>query len=228
MSAAIVPRYGTPNVAMLRRWIALGADEDGPFWAVNLMRYRPRAEYADGRATALSGREADDLYTPLGPLAAIGAGVVFAADVSEQLAGEPRFDRIGIVRYPSRARFLEMQTREDFQALHAHKDAGMEFTIVFSSQLAPGAMSTSEQGLILRLLRHGRVGGEPRGDDGGVVLARFEVEGVIVGDERSWDEARLESVSGPGSLDALLGSGAAEDQIVMRLASPMLDQLAGS
>ena len=26
------------------------ADEDGPVWMVNLMKYRPTADYADGRA----------------------------------------------------------------------------------------------------------------------------------------------------------------------------------
>ena len=69
-------RYGTPNWEMMSRWLQLSADDDGPFWALNLMRYRELAEYADGRESAMTGREADDAYAPLGPLEAIGASEV--------------------------------------------------------------------------------------------------------------------------------------------------------
>ncbi len=106
-------------------------EDDGPVWMVNLMRYKDQAEYRDGRDTALSGREADDAYAPLGPLAAVGAQVVFVADVEDQFIGdEPKWDRIGVVRYPTRASFIAMQRRDDFQKAHEHKEAGMAETIV--------------------------------------------------------------------------------------------------
>ena len=47
------------------------------------------------------------------------------------------WDRVGIVRYPSRRAFLAMQQRDDFKQKHVHKDAGMEFTIVMSTLPAP-------------------------------------------------------------------------------------------
>ena len=110
-------------------------EDDGPVWMVNLMRYKDKAEYADGRETTSSGREADDAYTPLGPLAAVGAEVVFVADVEDQLLGEgPKWDRIGVVRYPTRASFIAMQQRDDFQKAHEHKEAGMAETIVIGCQ----------------------------------------------------------------------------------------------
>ena len=34
----------------------------GPIYMVNLLRFKDRAEYEDGRATDLTGREAYDLY----------------------------------------------------------------------------------------------------------------------------------------------------------------------
>ena len=106
-------------------------EDDGPVWMVNLMRYKAHAEYADGRQSALSGREADDEYSPLGPLAAIGAEVVFVADVEDQFVGdEPKWDRIAVVRYPTRASFIAMEQRDDFQKAHEHKEAGMAETIV--------------------------------------------------------------------------------------------------
>lgn len=152
-------RYGTPNWQMLSRWLQLAAEDDGPFWALNLMRYRERAEYADGRQSALTGREADDAYAPLGPLDAIGAVPAFLGDVGHQALGTPGWDRVGIVRYPSRAGFFAMQRRQDFQELHEHKDAGMEFTIVLSCLPAVGApraarsTGAEEGAVVLTVLR---------------------------------------------------------------------------
>ena len=126
-------RYGRINTEMIGRWLQMPPEDDGPFWALNLMKYREIAEYADGRAEAKSGREADDEYTPRESLAGIGAQIVFAAEVERISSGDgTAWDRIGIVRYPSRRKFLEMQQREDFKKQHVHKDAGMEFTIVMS------------------------------------------------------------------------------------------------
>lgn len=110
-------------------------EQDGPVWMVNLMRYRDRADYADGRDTELTGREADDLYAPLDVLADIGAQVVFFGDVTDQLLGDgPPWDRVAVVKYPTHRSFLEMQTREDFSAHHVHKDAGMEATFIIAGQ----------------------------------------------------------------------------------------------
>ncbi len=41
--------YGTIDAAYAGRLAAMTPDEDGPIWMVNLMRYRDRAVYADGR-----------------------------------------------------------------------------------------------------------------------------------------------------------------------------------
>lgn len=129
------PRYGTIDPDYALRLASTSPDDDGPVWMVNLMKYRDIAEYADGRTTTITGRQADDLYTPIEPLAAIGAEIVFAGDVDQQLLGEsPVWDRVGVVKYPTRRAFIEMQQREDFQRQHVHKDAGMQETIVIGCQ----------------------------------------------------------------------------------------------
>ena len=126
-----MPGYGTIDQDYAIELATTAPEDDGPVWMVNLMRYKDQAEYADGRETTLTGREADDEYTPLGPLAAVGAQPVFVADVDDQLIGdEPKWDRIAVVRYPTRAAFIEMQRRDDFRTAHAHKEAGMAETIV--------------------------------------------------------------------------------------------------
>ena len=102
---------------------------------VNLMQYRDVAEYADGRESTISGREADDMYAPIGPIAAVGAEIVFFAEVADQLLGDaPKWDRVAVVKYPTRRSFVEMQNAADFRELHEHKDAGMEATIVAGAQ----------------------------------------------------------------------------------------------
>ena len=133
------PRYGTVDRDYGMRLATTPPDEDGPVWMVNLMKYREVAEYADGsegaRGPAISGREADDLYTPLESLAGVGAEIVFGGEVDQQLLGDaPIWDRVGVVRYPTRRSFVEMQSRPDFQRQHVHKEAGMAETIVIGCQ----------------------------------------------------------------------------------------------
>ena len=129
------PRYGSVDREYGIRLATTPPEDDGPVWMVNLMKYRDVADYADGRESTISGREADDLYTPLGPLAAVGAEIVFAGEVEQQLLGDaPIWDRVGVVKYPTRRSFIEMQSRPEFQTSHAHKDAGMEQTIVMGCQ----------------------------------------------------------------------------------------------
>ncbi len=129
------PRYGTVDRDYGMRLATTPPEEDGPVWMVNLMKYREVADYADGRETTITGREADDLYTPRESLAAVGAEIVFAGDVDQQLLGDsPVWDRVGVVRYPTRRSFVEMQSRPDFQRQHVHKDAGMAETIVIGCQ----------------------------------------------------------------------------------------------
>ena len=82
------PRYGQVDRDYAARLATTPADEDGPVWMINLMHYRDRADYGDGSTSGISGREADDRYAPLGPLAAIGAEIVFVADVDAQLLGD--------------------------------------------------------------------------------------------------------------------------------------------
>jgi hypothetical protein len=129
------PRYGTVDREYGMKLATTPPDEDGPVWMVNLMKYREVADYSDGRDSAISGREADDLYTPRESLAAIGAEIVFAGEVDQQLLGDaPIWDRVGVVKYPTRRSFIEMQSRPDFQRQHVHKDAGMAETIVIGCQ----------------------------------------------------------------------------------------------
>jgi len=132
------PRYGQVDHDYGMRLATTPADQDGPVWMVNLMKYREVAQYADGRESTISGMEADDEYSPVDSLAAIGARPVFFGTVEQQLLGAaPIWDRTGVVEYPTRRSFIEMQSRPEFRKSHEHKDAGMEQTIVMGCQPMP-------------------------------------------------------------------------------------------
>ena len=50
--------YGTPNHEYLATWFE--RQDDRPFWALNLMKYRERAIGKDGTEQDRSGLEADN------------------------------------------------------------------------------------------------------------------------------------------------------------------------
>ncbi len=132
------PRYGAIDTDYGLKLATTQPDDDGPVWMVNLMKYREVADYADGRQSTISGREADDEYSPLDSLAEVGARPVFFGDVDQQLLGDGTvWDRIGVVKYPTRRSFIDMQALPKFQESHKHKDAGMESTIVIGTQPMP-------------------------------------------------------------------------------------------
>jgi hypothetical protein len=142
-------------------------EDDGPVWMVNLMKYRDVADYADGRESTISGRDADDAYSPLDSLAAVGARPVFFGNVDQQLLGdEPKWDRIGVVKYPTRKSFIDMQSLPSFQKSHHHKDAGMETTIVIGTQPMP--VPEAPEGF--ELIDWADVPYPPTADDGPVVV----------------------------------------------------------
>lgn len=129
------PPYGTVDTDYARRLATTPPADDGPVWMLNLMSYHEVAQYTDGRDEQLSGQEADDHYSPLDVLADIGAEAVFFADVDTQLLGDaPSWDRVAVVKYPTRRSFIDMQARPDFQERHVHKEAGMAETIVAGCQ----------------------------------------------------------------------------------------------
>jgi hypothetical protein len=214
------PTYGTVDREYGMRMFTTPPEQDGPVWMVNFMKYKEEATYADG-SRGISGQEADDKYAPIEILTELGANVPFFGDVVLQLAGtDVKWDRVGVVKYPTRAAFLGMQNRKDFQDKHEHKEAGMEFTFVIGCQPAHlddafrvqheswSTMEhapTEEDGPImvvhlLKFVEGGRQGSMEEYQSkafgvaqkhGGGAAAIFNVEGTIMGDGRQWDECRF-------------------------------------
>ena len=106
---------------------ALGDDE--PFLAVNLLTFKNKAEYADGRETNLSGKEAYAIYADevIDHLAKVGAEPILAGDVQRLILGEvdELWDVIAIVRYPSRKALYNMATNKEYMESEKHREAGL-------------------------------------------------------------------------------------------------------
>jgi hypothetical protein len=65
-------------------------DEDREFLMVNLIKYRAKAKYADGRKTDLTGEQANALYAPIKFLGQIGARVDYVGRVKDQMGNGSR------------------------------------------------------------------------------------------------------------------------------------------
>ena len=117
-----------PNEAQMQGFMEPGPE--GPIYMVNLLKFKPMAEYGDGRNTALTGRQAYELYGA-GVSKLIkehGGSVTFAANVSRLMLGEVEdmWDEVAIAMYPSRQAMLEMMMSPAMQEIGQHRAAGLE------------------------------------------------------------------------------------------------------
>jgi len=137
------PSYGEVNSAQVERMLA--APTAGPFYMVNLIRFRDQAVYRDGRDTDLTGREANALYSPVEFLDAIGARVFFFGEVGETTAGDVgAWDEVAIVEYPCPLALFALGVHPAFEERSIHKDAGLEKSIV----LVTHARAVNQPGMV--------------------------------------------------------------------------------
>ncbi len=103
---------------------------DGPIFMVNLLKFKDKAEYEDGRETSMSGREAYMIYgrevTELLPK--FGGRAIFAGDVTFLALGqvEELWDEVAIAMYPKRADMVRMSMSEEWRAIAVHRSAGLK------------------------------------------------------------------------------------------------------
>ena len=97
---------------------------------VNLLKFKEKAIYKDGRQTELSGREAYGLYAQgvSKLLEGVGGKIEFNGQVERLMLGEVEelWDSVAIAMYPSRAAMLEMMMTDGMQEISAHRAAGLK------------------------------------------------------------------------------------------------------
>ena len=102
----------------------------GPIFMINLLKFKDKAEYADGRKTDLTGRQAYQLYGMgvAGLLPEYGGRVFFMADTTFLSLGqvEELWDEVAIAVYPDRNALLRMSQSQEWQDLSVHRQAGLK------------------------------------------------------------------------------------------------------
>jgi uncharacterized protein (DUF1330 family) len=101
-----------------------------PVVMLNLLKFRARAQYADGRKSDLTGQQAYAIYAEaMQKVVERGGGkFLFAGDVKYLPVGEVEnlWDIAALVEYPSAAAFVKIATSPEVAEIGVHRAAGLE------------------------------------------------------------------------------------------------------
>ena len=118
----------TPSEAQMQGFLEQGHDE--PIYMLNLLKFKERAEYEDGRDSDLTGEQAYGIYgqAVADLLVKVGGAPVFSASVERLMLGEVEdlWDSAAIAMYPSRQEMLTMISLPEYQEIAVHRSAGLE------------------------------------------------------------------------------------------------------
>ena len=102
---------------------------EGPISMVNLLKFKDKAKYEDGRETNLSGYDAYQLYATevVKLLPQYNGKAIFSGDVSFLSLGqvEDLWDEVVIVSYSNRKDLFAMSTSKEWREISVHRTAGL-------------------------------------------------------------------------------------------------------
>jgi len=115
------------------------SDPDAPLVMLNLLKYRKTAAEGFG-VDGMTGREAYTVYgskfAELGPR--FGGEPIWMGRAHETVVGGEDWDIVILVRYPTRAQFIEMFNDPDYKAIAPIRAAALlDSRIVETTQLIP-------------------------------------------------------------------------------------------
>lgn len=117
-----------PSVERMQEFFGPGAPTT-PFVMVNLLKFKEKAEYPDGRETDLSGAQAYMIYgqgvTKL--IQQVGGRQIYGGAVTGLMLGEVEelWDVVALVEYPSSEAFQKMVESPAYQEVQVHREAGL-------------------------------------------------------------------------------------------------------
>ena len=121
---------------------------EGPIYMLNLLKFKERAEYADGRETELSGAEAYGLYGAAVRKIVEGFSGQFhffghcnALVIGD---GELAWDAVGIMEYPSLEAFQGMVGSSEYGDIHVHREAGLDHQLLINCLSPEQAMAVAQ------------------------------------------------------------------------------------
>lgn len=123
----------------------MGLEDDGPVSMLNLIKFKDKAEYADGRETDLTGAQAYGLYAAdMKPFVEKHGGRFLVQGAVEALmigkvggGGGGDWDVVAIVEYPSKKAFIETTGAPEVQAFGVHRAAGLEGQLLVATKIGP-------------------------------------------------------------------------------------------
>ena len=117
----------TPTDAQVQGFLEPG--HDGPIYMLNLLKFRGRAAYEDGRESDLTGEQAYRIYGQevAKLLVEVGGAPMFSASVERLMLGEVEelWDSAAIAMYPSRQAMFRMINMSEYQEIAVHRSAGL-------------------------------------------------------------------------------------------------------
>jgi uncharacterized protein (DUF1330 family) len=123
-----------PSAEQLKKFIE--KIPSGPVTMLNLLKFKEKAAYADGRESNLSGQEAYGLYgiEMAKMIEADGGRIVFSAATNTLVIGEGelQWDMVAIAEYASLESFQKIMSSPEYQKIATHREAGLAHQLLIN------------------------------------------------------------------------------------------------
>jgi uncharacterized protein (DUF1330 family) len=122
-----------PTPAQIARFAATSAEDAAPVFMLNLLRFAPE-DGAEGYARYAAAVQPH--------LARVGGEIQWAGACDQALIGpdDPEWDLVLVVRYPSRAKFLEMVSDPGYREIAQHRTGALaDSRLIPCAPAMPGA-----------------------------------------------------------------------------------------
>jgi len=108
----------------------------GPLIMLNLLKFKKKAEYADGRETDLTGAEAYGIYGALmkARIEADGGRLSVSLETNTLVIGDGdlEWDAVAIAEYANLDNFREIVSSPEYREMHVHRDAGLAHQLLIN------------------------------------------------------------------------------------------------
>ena len=105
-------------------------EDNSAIHMINLLQFKDKAVYEDGRETSLTGKEAYTIYSNevKEHLRKVGGKAIFWSEVTRLMLGdvEELWDVVGIAMYPNKSAMMTMMTDPDYIESEKHRSAGLK------------------------------------------------------------------------------------------------------
>ena len=131
-----------PNKEQIEELLKGPADQ--PVVMVNLLKFKERADESEGDSSGQQayGRYAEQMRKVV---ESQGGRLIWAGRVDSKVIGEdgdPEFDVVALVEYPSRQKFLEIVGSQKVREIGEHRSAGLEMQwLIATTQAGIEAMT---------------------------------------------------------------------------------------